>query len=68
MSTKTITVNLPEELVAFLKEVADEDRITVTDVLLRSINSEKFFIEQAKKHNKVLVEDVNRRIHIVTRK
>jgi Arc/MetJ-type ribon-helix-helix transcriptional regulator len=68
MSWKKITVNLPEELVAFLKQVAEEDRVSVTDVLRRAINSEMFFVDQEKKHNKVLVEDADRRIHVVMRK
>lgn len=57
MATKKITVNLPDEQVAFIQEIADAENRTFTEVLRRSINTEQFFIEQEKAGRKVLVED-----------
>lgn len=68
MSTKKVTVNLPEDQVEFLLKIAEAEHLTFTDVLRRSINSEKFFVEQEKKGRKVLVEDAGQRIREVLRK
>ena len=66
MSTK-VTVNLPEDQVTFLQELATKENLTFTDVLRRSINSERFFVEQERTGNKILIEDSERRIRLVTR-
>lgn len=65
---KKVTVNLPEDQVEFLQQIADTEHLTFTDVLRRSINSEKFFVEQEKEGRKVLVEDAGQRIREVLRK
>jgi len=57
MATKKITVNLPSEQVEFLQRIAEREHLTFTDVLRRSINTEKFFITQEDSNNKILVED-----------
>lgn len=66
MMTK-VTVNIPDELVAFLKKTAAEEQISVSDVLRRSINTEKFFIQQQKSGHKILVESDNQQIREVIR-
>lgn len=68
MAMKKVTVNLPEDQVEFLQKIAEAEHLTFTDVLRRSINSEKFFVEQEKTGRKVLVEDVDQRIREVMRK
>lgn len=68
MAMKKVTVNLPEDQVAFLQKIAEAEHLTFTDVLRRSINSEKFFVEQEKNKCKVLVEDTDKRIREVMRK
>lgn len=68
MATEKITVNLPEDQVAFLQKIAEAEDLSFTDVLRRSINSEKFFINQEKAKRKVLVEDADQRIREVMRK
>jgi hypothetical protein len=68
MAMKKITVNLPEDQVEFLQKIAAEEHVTFTDVLRRSINSEKFFVDQEKNKRKVLVEDADHRIREVMRK
>ena len=68
MATKKITVNLPADQVEFLQKIAAEENITFTDVLRRSINSEKFFVDQEKIGHKVLIEGPGQRIREVLRK
>lgn len=68
MAMKKVTVNLPEDQVEFLQKIAEAEHLTFTDVLRRSINSERFFVEQEKTGRKVLVEDVDQRIREVMRK
>lgn len=68
MSMKKVTVNLPEDQVAFLQQIAEAEHITFTDVLRRSINSEKFFVTQEKANRKILVEEEGQRIREVIRK
>jgi hypothetical protein len=68
MAMKKVTVNLPEDQVEFLQKIAQAEHLTFTDVLRRSINSEKFFVEQEKNGNKVLVEGAGQRIREVLRK
>jgi len=68
MAMKKVTVNLPEEQVAFLQQIAAAEHVTFTDVLRRSINSEMFFVDQEKNKRKVLVEDSDHRIREVMRK
>lgn len=68
MATEKITVNLPEDQVAFLQKIAEAEDLSFTDVLRRSINSQKFFINQEKAKRKVLVEDADQRIREVMRK
>ena len=57
MAIKKVTINLPEEEVKFLQEIADKENRTFTEVLRRSINTEKFFVEQEKAGKKILIED-----------
>lgn len=67
MSMIKVTVNIPDELVDFLKKTAKEEQISVSDVLRRSINTEKFFIQQQKSGHKILVESDNQQIREVIR-
>jgi hypothetical protein len=68
MATKKVTVNLPEEQVQFLQELAARENSTFTDVLRRSINSEKFFVEQEKLGRKILVETQGEKLMQILRK
>lgn len=68
MVMKKVTVNLPEDQVEFLQKIAEAEHLSFTDVLRRSINSERFFVEQAESGNKVLVEGAGQRIREVLRK
>jgi hypothetical protein len=65
---KKVTVNLPEDQINFLQETAKRDHITVTDVLRRSINSERFFVEQERMKRKILVEAAGEPLREVIRK
>lgn len=67
MAVKKVTLNLPEEQVTFLMNLAKKESLTFTDVVRRAINSEKFFVKQEAEGRKVLVEDGNQRIREVLR-
>jgi hypothetical protein len=67
MSVKKVTVNLPEDQVKFLQELAASEHITFTDALRRSINAEKFFVEQTKQGRKVLIEERDHKLREVIR-
>lgn len=68
MATKKVTVNLPEEQIRFLQELANSEHSTFTDVLRRSINSEKFFVEQEQLGRKILVEEKGEKLREILRK
>lgn len=67
MATKKITVNLPEDQVAFLQKIAESEHLTFTDVLRRSINAEKFFVEQQQNNRKILIEEAGQPLRQVIR-
>lgn len=67
MSVKKVTVNLPEDQVEFLQELAKRENMTFTDALRRSIKSEKFFVEQEKSGRKVLVEEKDHKLREIVR-
>ena len=67
MATKKVTINLPEEQVEFLQNLAKQEHITFTDALKRSINAEKFFIEQRNNGRKILVEEEGHRLREIIR-
>ncbi len=52
-----VIVNLPSEQVDFLENQATKEKTTVTDIIMRAIEVEKFFIKQAGENHKILVED-----------
>ena len=68
MAMKKVTVNLPEDQVQFLQNIAAKEHLSFTDVLRRSINSEKFFVEQENAKNKILIEGADNRIREVMRR
>lgn len=55
-----VTVNLPASQVEFLQALARDEGTTVTDIIKRSINSEKFFVDAERNDRKILVEDGTR--------
>lgn len=67
MATKKITVNLPDDQVAFLQGIAATEDITFTDALRRAINSEKFFVQQENAGRKILVEEAGQRLKEIER-
>ncbi|ASF48376.1 CopG family transcriptional regulator [Methylovulum psychrotolerans] len=68
MATRKVTVNLPEDQIEFLQQIAAKDHLTFTDALRRAINSEKFFVQQENAGCKVLVEGPDQRIREILRK
>ena len=68
MAMRKVTVNLPEDQVQFLQNIAAKEHLSFTDVLRRSINSEKFFVEQENAKSKILIEGADNRIREVMRR
>jgi hypothetical protein len=68
MATRKVTLNLPEEDVRFLQEIAEKEHLTFTDTVRRAIKSEKFFVQQETSGRKVLVEEPDQRVREVVRK
>jgi hypothetical protein len=68
MAVKKVTVNLPEDQIAFLQKIAETDSLTFTDALRRAINSEKFFVEQERSGSKVLVQEPGQKLKEVLRR
>ncbi len=57
-----VSVNLPSDAVAWLKEIADHDGITMTEALRRSISTQKFVKETSDRGGKLLVEDPEQKV------
>lgn len=55
MKTKKVIVNLLDEQVAFLQNLAARKDMTFTDALVRAIDLEKFLVTQENLGRKVLV-------------
>lgn len=68
MAVKKVTVNLPEEQVKFLQEIASKEDMSFTDVLRRAINLERFFVQQEEAGHKFLIEDKGQRLREVLRR
>ncbi len=58
MPTK-ITVNLPDNTVSGLREIAENRGITVTEALRQTIESQQFLDSEIRRGGKVLVEKPN---------
>lgn len=52
-----ISANLPEDAVQALRNIADAEGITVTEVLRRAISTQKFVHDTVSAGSKLLVED-----------
>lgn len=59
MPTK-VTVNLPDETVNNLKEIAQNRGITVTEALRQTIESQQFLDNEIQRGGKVLIENPDR--------
>lgn len=68
LSMRKVTVNLPDDQVEFLQQIAVAEHISFTDALRRAINTEKFFVTQERAHRKILVEEDGQRIREVIRR
>jgi predicted transcriptional regulator len=57
MGYHKISVNLSDEVMQALKEMAQRDSITMTEVLRRSISTQKFLDEAQRQGKALLLED-----------
>jgi hypothetical protein len=67
MATKKVTVNLPEDQIEFLQALAKLEGMSFTDALKRSINAERFFVDQKNNGRKVLVEEEGHKLREIVR-
>lgn len=56
MARKRMTVNLTDELVEALRELADANDTTVTDELRKAIQDRKYFVDKVRQGNDVVLE------------
>ena len=52
-----ISANLSKSVVQALKDMAEEQNISMTEVLRRSISTEKFLLDTIKRKGKILIEE-----------
>lgn len=58
MSAKTkLTVQLPEESINQIQEIADRLNITRTEAIRRALKTELFFVKEKKNGKRVLLKD-----------
>jgi hypothetical protein len=67
MKVRKVTVNLPEEDIAFLQRFAEEKHTTVTGALRQAISTERFLHDQEARGSKILIEDADRQLMRVIR-
>ena len=56
-----VSVNLPENIVETLKQLAVRDSITMTEVIRKAIMTEKLLSDEIKDGNKILIEDQSKK-------
>lgn len=56
MARRRLTVNLSEELVDVLKELADRNDTTMTEELKKAIQDRKYFADKIRAGNDVILE------------
>ncbi len=56
-----VSVNLPENIVEILKQLAARDGITMTEVIRKAIMTEKLLSDELKDGNKILIEDQSKK-------
>lgn len=65
MSTKKkLTVNLSEELVDVLRNLADQNDSSMTEELKKAISDRKFFSERKAAGSRIVLEDGNERTFV----
>jgi predicted transcriptional regulator len=57
MSFTKISVNLSEEVLQALREMAQRDNVTMTEALRRSISTQKFLDDELRAGKRILIED-----------
>ncbi|WP_161952538.1 ribbon-helix-helix protein, CopG family [Actinoplanes sp. TFC3] len=59
MGTVKLTVSLSDEVVDALKEMAAEERTSVTEQIRRAVSLQKWMYDLQRRKAKLLVEEVN---------
>jgi hypothetical protein len=58
--SRKVTVNLPEETLAAVKQIADDNGLSMTEALRQLIDNQYYLHTQAKEGTKVLLETPGR--------
>ncbi|HET9016958.1 MAG TPA: ribbon-helix-helix protein, CopG family [Thermomicrobiaceae bacterium] len=62
MPVTKLSVNVPDEAIEILKDIAARRHTTMTEVVRDAIAMEKFLDDETRKGNKVLIEDRDHRV------
>ncbi len=62
-----VTVNLPEDTIAELRDLAKTYDISMTDAIRRAIHADAFFTKEEKAGKKILVEEPDRSLRQIVR-
>ncbi len=65
MAMKKVTVNLSDETIEDLKEVAEKRGITLTEAIRKAIATEKFVQDERDEGGKILIEKPGGRVREV---
>lgn len=52
-----LTVNLPTEILDELKELAEQECVSMTEIIRRSVKAEKFLRKEIEAGNKILIQE-----------
>jgi predicted transcriptional regulator len=65
MAGKKVTVNLGDEVVQALNEIATTRGVTMTEALRQAIANEKFLQDEINQGSRILIEDKERNVQRV---
>jgi len=57
-----VTVNLPEETLAAIKQIADDNNLSMTEALRQLIGNQYYLHNQSKQGSKILLETKDNRV------
>ena len=68
IQTTKVTVNIPDDVLAELREIAAANNTTLTDAISQSIRINKFLTDQEKLDAKILIETADGKFRQIIRK
>ena len=58
MAYQKISINLSEDVIKALKEMAQQDNVTMTEAIRRAISTQKFLDDAQRRGKAILLEDI----------